>query len=366
MADVKFDNSTYQFDSLEQKYRNFFAPAFEIVIDGNSMIRQSVAISSVKVNTTVNQKADSFHFTVQNAFDPVRREFQWINSFLAVGKYVEIKMGYTDKLETVFYGIITSVDLEYPSDGNPTVSVSGMDISFLMMKGSHSNSWKEKKDSDVVKVIGAKYGAKLSVDTTTVMRPIIEQIRMTDYQFLKQLAKSNDYDFFVVGKTLYFRESKNSKTPVITLMYGKNLRSYSTSVDITNQVSQVIVRGFDPKTSTAIEATSGQVDIIGSNSRTGKDIMRSLADYTKEYVYTNATTMQEAQDLADAMMNERAMDLVTGSGESIGIPEIRAGRYIKLDGLGAKFNQPMYLTEVSHSISASGYTTSFEVGGNAI
>ncbi|WP_274650191.1 phage late control D family protein [Paenibacillus humicola] len=366
MADVKFDNSTYTFDALEQKYRGFFAPAFEVMIDGTSLIRQSVAISSIKVDTTVDKKADSFHFTVDNAFDPVRREFQWVDTLLAVGKYTEIRMGYADKLETVFYGLITSVALDYPADGNPTVSVTGMDISFLMMKGSHSNSWKEKKDSDVVKAIGAKYGATLTVDDTPVTKPIIEQIRMNDFQFMNALAKENDYDFFVVGKKLFFRKPNQSKTPVLTLMYGKNLRSYSASVDISNQVSQVIVRGFDMKTSQAIEAQAGQIDIIGTNSRTGKDIMNGLASYTKEYVYTNSRTMQEAQELANALMNERAMDLVTGSGESIGIPEIRAGRYIKLDGLGAKFNQPMYLKQVSHSISASGYLTSFEVGGNAI
>ncbi|MBD2847882.1 phage late control D family protein [Paenibacillus sp. IB182496] len=366
MANVKFDNTSYKFDTLEAKYRNFFAPAFEVLIDGRNLIRESVAISSLTVDTTVESKADSFRFKVENAFDPVRRQFQWVDSFLAVGKYIEIRMGYTDKLETVFYGVITSVALDYPADGNPNITVSGMDISFLMMKGVHSNSWKEKKESDVVRSIAAKYGARMKIDDTAVKKPIIEQNQMNDFQFVHALAEANHFDFFVVGKTLYFRKPKASKTPVVTLMYGKNLVSYQTNVDISNQVSQVVVRGFDVKTTKPIEAKSRSVDIIGTNSKTGKDIMRALADYTVEYVYTNSITQQEAQALADAMLNERAMDLVTGSGESIGLPEIRAGRYIKLDGLGAKFNQPMYLNQVTHQIDSSGYMTSFEVGGNAI
>lgn len=366
MAKVNFDNKTYTFDELEKKYRQFYAPAFEVIIDGTSMIRESVAISSIKVDTTAASKADAFSFTVENGFDPVKREFKWINSFLAVGKYAEIKMGYTDRLETVFYGIVTNISLDYPSDGNPTIRVAGMDISFLMMKGKHSNSWKEKLDSDVVKSIGSKYGAKLHVDNTAVKKKIIEQNGLSDFQFIHSLAKQNHFEFMVVGKDLYFRKPKQNKSTVLSLMYGKNLMGFSTSVDISKQVSQIVVRGVNTETMKPVEAKSRNVDIIGTNSKTGNDIMNSLASYMVEYVYANVETQQEAQEMADAMMNEMAMDLVSGSGESIGIPELRAGRYIKLEGLGQKFNQPMYLSQVTHRIDKSGYITSFEARGNAI
>ncbi|MFB9329088.1 phage late control D family protein [Paenibacillus aurantiacus] len=366
MADVKFDNSTYTFDALEQKYRNFFAPAFEVTIDGTNLTRQSVAISSITVNTITKNEADSVSFTVENAYDPIRREFQWTDSLLAIGKYMTVKMGYTDKLETVFYGIITTVDLDFPAQGNPTIQVQAMDASFFMTKGTHSNTWLKKKDSDVVKAVGAKYGLRMVVDDTVVEKETIEQSETTDFLFLSELAQMNHFDFFVVGKTLYFRKPKQSKVPVMTLMYGKNLRSFSTTIDLSGQVSQVVVRGYDKKTLEPIEATSRNIDIIGNNSRTGRDIMRSLADYTKQYYYTNSGTLQEAQHLADAIMNEIAMDLIKGQGESIGIPEMRAGRYLKLDGLGSKFNQVLYLTRVTHTISASGYLTTFVVEGNAI
>ena len=274
-------------------------------------------------------------------------------------------MGYTDKLESIFYGIITSVTLDYPSSGPPAISVKGMDISFLMMKGKHSESWKEKKYSEVVNAIGQKY-AKVEADATTEKLPLITQHESNDYQFMLWMAEQCHFEFFVLGKTIYFRKPLKDKTPVVVLSFGKNLRSFNTDMNLSSQISQVIVRGYDPLKKEAIEAKSKQVDILGSNTKTGMDIMKTLGDNTTEYVYTNIPTVAEAQEKADALMNRKAMELIHGSGESIGLPELQAGRFIKLDGVGKKMNQPLLLKSVTHTIDRSGYLTSFEVGGNAV
>ncbi|MCD9025832.1 phage late control D family protein [Cohnella silvisoli] len=366
MATIKFDSTTYQFATLEQKYRNFFAPAFDISIDGQSFTLQKIAVSFLKVETTMEPKSDSFQFRIENAYDAVARQFKWVGALIEVGKTITIKMGYTDKLETVFDGIITGLSLDYPAEGQPTVTVKGMDRSFLMMRSVKSNLWLNKKVSDVVKEIGGKYSLQLQVDDTLTPKPTIEQMRTSDFHFLKHLAEENHHDFFVIGQKLYFRKPNPSASPVITLMYGKNLRSYSTDVDISNQVSQVIVRGTDPKTRVPFQATSQTVSIIGSNGKTGKDIMATLSSHLVETVYSNVSTQAEAQTLANSMLNERAMGLISGEGECVGLPEMRAGRHIKLEGLGPKFNQPLVLSGVTHIINNQGYITNFNVEGNAI
>lgn len=366
MATIKFDSTTYTFAALEQKYRNFFAPAFDISIDGQSFTLQNIAVSSLRVETTTEAKSDNFQFKIENAYDAVARQFKWVGALIEVGKTITIKMGYTDKLETVFDGIITGLSLDYPSEGNPSIMVKGMDRSFLMMRSIKSNLWLNKKVSDVVKEIGGKYGLQLQVDDTLTPKPTIEQMGTSDFHFLKHLAEENHHDFFVIGQKLYFRKPNPSASPVITLMYGKNLRSFSTEVDISNQISQIIVRGTDPKTRVPFQATSQSVGIVGSNGKTGKDIMAALSSNLVETVYSNVATQAEAQTLANSMLNERAMDLVNGEGECIGLPELRAGRHIKLEGLGPKVNQPFVLSGVTHTINKQGYMTHFNVEGNAI
>jgi phage protein D len=52
---------------------------------------------------------------------------------------------------------------------------------------------------------------------------------------------------------------------------------------------------------------------------------------------------------------------VQGSGESIGLPEIRANTLIELTGMGKPFNKKYYVEQSTHTISTSGYRTTFKI-----
>src|SRR5690606_41371777 len=134
--------------------------------------------------------------------------------------------------------------------------------------------------------------------------------------------------------------------------------NFNVEQNIADQVTKVIVRSWDPKTQKVIEASTDSVNKIGTNSKTGSDLLKTLGTF-EEYIYVNAEDAQDAKTKAEAVMNERAMKLVTGTGECIGLPEIRAGRYIKLDGLGSRLSQPYYIVSATHTIDDSGFVTDF-------
>ncbi|MCG9968449.1 hypothetical protein L9W92_10335 [Pelotomaculum terephthalicicum JT] len=364
MGDVSLNNNSYGFDELAGKYRDFYAPYFKVRVEGEDLVGQGVGINSVKVDTSV-EKADSFSFTVINAYNAVNRDFDWLDQYFSAGKNIEITMGYADKLETVFIGLITSVKIDFPPDGNPTITVGGMDATFKMMRGVKSRSWMNKKHSEVVSAIAGEYALKTSVDTTSVVYDIVEQSRATDYQFLSWMARENNYEFFVAGKTAYFRKPHQDKTPVITLELGKNLHNLSVEIDIVDQIAKVDVRGYDEKKKEEIAGVSGSVNKLGNGAKTGPAILSEICPNAKDYIYTNVTSKADADEKATAVLNERAMQLVSGSGESIGLPEIRAGKYIKVAGAGSKLNQVYYLKSATHTVDDSGYFTAFTIGGNA-
>ncbi|WP_248926124.1 phage late control D family protein [Paenibacillus hamazuiensis] len=364
MAEPTLSTQTFTFEELEKKYGGFFAPTFEVLINGTN-IALTAAITQVTVETSIESEASSFEFTVVNAFDPLKQEFQWLDSEFTLGTYVEIRMGYVDKLETVLYGLITSVSCEFPSDDLPKIIVRGMDMSFLMMRSVRSQSWEKKKISDIVSEVGKQYVSKVVADDTGDPIEITAQNECSDYEFISELAKELNYDFFIVGKTMYFRKALESTSPVVTLAWGKTLRSFAPEMNIAAQVGKVVVRGWDVKKTALLEGTSGQVKKLGSNSKTGPDILNSLGSYT-EYVYTNVDTEQEAKDKATAILNYRAMQLISGYGECDGIPEMMAGLYVKMEGLGKKLSQPYYLKAVTHTIDSFGYVTRFRIGGNAV
>jgi phage protein D len=366
MVKIKLGTEKVTFDALEKKYRNFIAPGFKLLIDNQDAVRKGMAITDVKVETTTSDSSDSVTFTISNAYNVVRRDFDWLDTMLVLGKTLEVHIGYTDQLVPLFFGYITAVNVSFPESGTPQLSVTGMDLSFKMMRGRDAKAWKNKKISDVVKEIGQKYGAnQFEIDPTAKALPTFPKRPESDFQFIQTLAKMLNYEFFIVGKTLYFRKKNKNKSPLLTLSWGKHLINFQVDHNLADQVTKVTVRGWDPKKQAVIEGSASSVNKIGTNSKTGADLLKTLGSF-EETLYLNVESVQEAKQKAEAVFNERAMKLVSGEGECIGLPEIRAGRYILLDGLGKRLNQPYYIQKATHAIDSSGYRTQFTVQGNAI
>lgn len=361
----ELNNQEYDFNELAKKYNEFRGRSFQILIDGNDILKDGIVVSRVVVNTTIDSTADVFYFDIVNAYNLVNGELDWLDKYFTPGKYIEIKMGYAEQIESVFYGVITSIEVYIRSEES-IVTIKGMDCSFLMMRGVYSNTWNEMKYSDVVQAISGKYGMGVEIDSTSEKMMTITQDNESDFLFLKRLASLNNFDFFIVGKKIYFRKALKDKKSVVTLTIGKNLHRFNIDIDILSQVSQVVVRGWDGLENKVIEGKSSTIEKLGKNPKTGLDIMKSLGKNYVEYVHTNVDSVEEANVLAAAIHNRYAMELIKGEGETVGIPELRAGRYIELAGVGKKLSQLYYLTSVTHTIDDSGYLTTFTVGGNAI
>jgi len=73
------------------------------------------------------------------------------------------------------------------------------------------------------------------------------------------------------------------------------------------------------------------------------------------------TSQQEAQDLAISLLRERAYSYITGTGQSIGLPDLRPGDNVELVGLGNRFSGSYYVLKVEHALGSNGYLTNFTV-----
>ncbi|MDQ0111001.1 phage late control D family protein [Paenibacillus harenae] len=355
-------------DSLETKYGDFNAPEADILIDGQLIRLLDMALEWVEVEQTTDSQADIARFCIANAFNWQDNTMSWVGTKIAVGKLLQVKLGYADKKGLVFDGIITGYNVEYGASMNPKVIVIAMDRSFLMMKSSHSKVWTETKDSDVVRQIAGEYGLSADIDATTVMKKTIEQIGVSDYHFIRSLAIDNDRHFYVTASKLYFKNPKTSGEPIVSLQYGKNLRDFTLQVDASSQVAEVKVRGYDVDKMEPIEASAKSVTKIGSSEKAGPSVAAQLSAKKVEIVYTQATSVDEATALAKAMLERLSRELVSGHGSCIGFPELMPGELIIFDGLGGtKLNHTARLTKVSHKLDAeNGYVVYFETEGNAI
>jgi len=366
MSDLQLDSSKTTFEQLEKQYHNFMAPAVRVTINNkDAATKLGMAISNVSVDTTTGKSSDMASFTIVNGYDLVKREFEWENK-LQLGNTVEVHMGYRDKLNLLFFGYITNIEYDFSSGDTPTISVTAMDISFFMMRDGEPKIWSNTTIEKVVRELGGKYGiTNHSIRPTNKTEEKIAKNVESDYDFIMNEAKRLNYDFFVVGKRLYFRNKNEDTTPVMKLEWGKQLTSFRVEHDIADQVTKVVVIGKPKNKKTVFKATSTSVTKIGSNSKTGPNLLKKLGEFV-EVLQRTVDDQADAQKQADARMQEHSEKLVVARGATIGLPELRAGRYITISGLGGSLNSTYYIEKAQHQYDSSGYKTSLTLKGNAV
>ncbi|CAB1062424.1 hypothetical protein D1BOALGB6SA_7201 [Olavius sp. associated proteobacterium Delta 1] len=357
-------------EGLEKKYQAFYAPGFQILVEGKDLLAEKMEVTSVQVDNILDG-ADHFSFTIDNGFDLTNREFNWLMSLLAFGKKVKIHLGYTDikKLELMHFGLITSVSVDFPSGGVPQITVSGFDFSHCMMQGRQSRSWDSKKDSQVAREIASEHNLKSDVQDSQVIHPRVEQTQESNYHFLKRLADRNGFELYVFNDTLFFKEPSCNESAAVTLEWGKGLISFSPDVNLAKQIAAVEVRGWDMKSKKEIVGKAKKGDELGRDSgrRSGADVMASIyKEDTVLRIRQPVYSQQEADRQAKAILRKRSEIFVKGSGQSVGIPEIRADTNIELLGLGKVFSKTYYIEKATHTINASGYKTAFNVKDTTI
>ena len=367
--------------AIEQRYQNLYAPTFEILVEGQDLLKAGVEVISVNVDNTLDG-ADTFSFSIFNAFDPINREISsFVENVLVFDAEVEIKFGYGSQIKTIMFGIITAVKINFPSGGVPQVDVSGFDISYRMMKEKKPRSWNKKKDHEVVEELANEYqlqtsssgqdpfpsGEKTIDDTEPEYEQIVKQEKENDFEFLTRLSERNYYEFFIFNKTIFFRKPRHKSQPIVTLEWQVSLVSFSPDLNIAERVFQVDVIGQnttdDKKNITATaKIFNDEIKKIFLHkfisSATGE---QSTEQIIKEQVKQPVTSEEHAKNLAKSILLKKHEEVLKGNGESIGVPDILAGTNIDLKGLGSKFSNTYYIEKTNHSISSSGYKTTFNV-----
>jgi len=368
MAEVTLPNDSFAYGELERKYNDFMAPTAKVRVDGKDVEAEGMALGTVRVDMSALAESDAAVFSIMNAYDMVDRRFRWLDKF-KLGGTVEVDLGYMDKLTTVYFGYITSIRHDFPPESPPQLIVTAMDASFKMMRGHKAKTWTNQKVSDVVKQIAADYGIQTAeVDDTGAKLPTIAKNNISDFNFLRNLALSLNYEFFVVGKKLYFRKKIGDKSFGLTLKYLSTLRSLLLDHSLSEQVTKVEVRGWDAAQKKPIVGTSsgGSFNKTGGGSKTGPDLLKAAFMELPETIYANVSSQDEATKLANAIWNERGLRFVQGEGECVGVPELRAGRFIKLEGLSPELDQAYYVVRAVHTLDTSGYRTQFQIQGNVV
>ena len=354
---------------------DFYVPNFEVKIDGKKQgkdVVRDILQASYKDDV---ESIDSFELTVNN-WDAQTRSFKYSDERrFDPGAKLELWMGYFGKgaMRLMLRGEITSLRPTFPASGQPTLAVSGLNVLHRFRKEQGTYAYENKRDSEIAREIGARLKVPVNVnkDAAAAETPNVYLMQYNQYDvlFLLQRARALGYDLVVVEDpatkqpSLYFGPSDDVHKVSYRLAYGKTLTQFQPTLTTAHQVGQVVVRGWDPVRKKAIEATAkrGELKTGSQKKKADEDALAEGFNERQEIVATTPVrNEQEAKQLALATLERIAKDMIKGSGSVVGLPDLRAGTVLVIEGLGERFSGRYFVTGTTHTTGGGGYTTEFE------
>jgi phage protein D/phage baseplate assembly protein gpV len=322
---------------------------------------------------------DVFDITVENSLhmpdaatiilnDP---GLKWIDDpALAPGKPIEISASPSEaagsQAKPIFDGEIVGLEPEFGA-ATHKLTIRAFDRLHRLARGRQVRSFQNVTDSDVARRFAAEVGLQADIEPTRQVHAYLFQNNQTNLEFLRERAIALGYALYVLGKKLCFKAL--SPTPhVVNLRWGDSLSEFRPRMTTIDQISSVMVRGWDPRTRKEIvgEVTPGK-GMRDIGQRQGGDAVAMEAFSIDARLLVSAPPLYdqiEADQLAKAVAARRAERFIEAEGTCGGNPEIVAGVSLKIEALGDKFSGSYFVTSATHRYGvADGFTTSFSISG---
>jgi Bacteriophage probable baseplate hub protein len=384
----------------------FRVPRFELEIDGvaleNRILRDVVELTY----HDKLEEIDGFELVVSN-WDATHRRFKYIGSedaasaadpsrheletlFEPCGKKVLVRLGYADQLEDMMTGTFTTMEPTFSGSGPHTLAVRGLNQLHRMRRAKYDGQWPKKPgalgvtDSEIAKSFDGLVDPKWKSsgqDARRIPLPIeIDANAKGDEPRIDFVTQKNEYDIdflwrrgrirgYVVeirkyegtDKEFLFFGPSTAKTPTpYRLTWGMGLLDLKITLTTANQVKKVTVHGWDRAKQKPIEESADWDDpkLKRLNPKLAEIVQK--CDPREERVISRPVfTRDEARKAARDILLGHAYELVKAQGTVVGLPRLRAGSRILLDGIGMRLTGEYFVVETTHTLNANGYQTKF-------
>lgn len=346
-------------------------PGFEVVVNGAPLpVLAAAHVLEVRVELDT-ELPDMFALTIA-ASDDLDDPFEWVDdeSLFAVGNSFEVKLGYAEQFTSVFKGELTGLEPSFSAGRLPLLVARGYDRRHRLTRGRHTRSFLKKKDSDIAAQIAREAGLTASTTDSKVTHDYVLQANQTDYEFLAERAARINYEVVVEDKTLLFRPVANDGGAELMLTADEDMDEFNPRLSSAGQVSEVWVRGWDPKNNKEIvgKAQSGsEVSKMGGQQAGAALSKKAFGAAQGLLSDLPVLTQAEADQIAAARFNSASLELITGDASCAGSALVRPGKVIEIAGAGKRFGGLYYVTSAAHVYTQEGgYRTSFSFRRNAL
>ena len=284
------------------------------------------------------------------------------NRALSLGAEIAIYAGDVSAPQEIFQGLITGLEAVLADDAPPELIVLAEDALQRARMARRTKLHENTTLADLAGAVAQSLGLTPKITELTQSVGTLMQLDESDLAFLRRTLARYDADVQVVGRELHVSPRGEVRRGAITLEMRSQLRSARVLADLSQQVTEVTVSGWDAKQGQRVLGrSSGASPGPGQGARGADLLQRAVGDRAHHIAHLAVTTQEEAQATADAAFDARARRLVSLEAVAEGNPALRVGAHVSLSGLGARFDNTYYVVRACHRFDQEqGYKTAFE------
>lgn len=281
---------------------------------------------------------------------------------------------------------ITDMTYAFPNSGGAKVTLKGEDaISLLNAKPATDTQYRNKDEIFMVNDALTRSSSGLTLATgpretlTEPLRSVTHSKTQSYFQFIEAFAKRLDYEVWIDiddANKIHFEKSRSLVLDeVCDLTWDKDLIDFNPKFKGWDVYTRATAGGSNPSRRAPVREVinASEVDSDLHASPEGGTLLSavdarrtffSVGDGDQENsVSVNVSNLDDrrAELMGAAELRRSAREFLTADATTIGMPSLRPGIHVNIKKLYAPFDGLYYVTQVTHTIDASGYRTKLKL-----
>ena len=350
-----------KFSALYQTYEAMREPNYALKIGGKTLdIGGSAHLTRIECELTSTRQAGVL--ALEAVLTPEQEHgAAWLEA-LQPGAACTFSIGYGTHLTEVFCGFLCDVLWSDPLDGSVMLlEAVCLDVRGRLMLTSCADAGAQRAASQMLRDILSQSCCKELAKKQTIDPPPedwdLPALRPgpSDYSILCAAADFLCYEFYAFADELYFGKPRPESGAVLSFDGPNGLMSLKRRRTLAGQCAAIAVSGTDDNGERLYSRQARKKD-SGFGTAQMSRILSGDLHQPEPFV----RTMAQAQYLSKARMERRQRQSGGLTGHSVGLPELRPGRFVEVTDLSRPLNGTYYVHTVRHILDETGFETRFE------
>ncbi len=279
----------------------------------------------------------------------------------ALGKSIEIQLGYNTDDQSVFRGII--IANSHVIEGNKSsLQLTCKHEAVKMTISPKSKHFNDLSDNELVELILNENGlSDFDIPSFGSTHEQLLQANVTDWDFILGRIDSNGMACSIDGSQFKVLKPDPSLDSVHTLTYGANILSFRSESDIRSQATSVKAFSWDFANQSVVEVEGATLESASPGS-IQESTLAEINGQQFEIRTSGNFTNEALQSIADAKKQKQSLSKIKGKVSFSGNSEVKPGDWVTLAGIGEQFDGKAFVSAVHHETRQGNWETEATLG----